>query len=470
MAFGVHDWAPYAGNSVLITGFFLLADRLTVGLRSWHKACLCVLLMSFPLLARAATTCRPDFAAALLTSAGVFAVAGTRASRWDFIRTSLGRRIAVGAWFGAAVLAKPSVFPSTLAIMCACTGAAAVSHLMTERSRGSANDRSFRRIAKALSPCFATAFLATIPYFALQGRQTLQYIFDNTIGVNAAVWAYPGNMGQVLTFYLIGPGADGMLSGHRLVLVIAATAATLFYARRRRFRYFAAIFPVAAALAVAYAVCTANRMKNEFLGLTFQVCLVFSVVAAIRNLILSQLARRQLPWAEALLLIITLSGVLGFKWPDRVGTLDAAGIRPQTEVAERLFDISRSQVESTGNSIAAPRVFVTFTGRISAYLFNYMALKQHISIQFYDLSVGGDINRYFAALDSADMVITCDPDMGRELSREEVGLVSNYVPNAAFREALLSAIRARSSYTLLAQVPYPSSRYCFYVYKRRSPG
>jgi hypothetical protein len=466
MVFGLHDWAPYAGNAVLIMGFLLLADRLTAGLKSWHKACLIAILMSFPMFARAAMTCRPDFAAALLTTAGVFAVAGTRRSKESFIRAAMRRKVAAGAIFGLAFLAKPSVFPSTLAIMFACIGAAAVCHLVRHPVR-TGDVRRYWSTVRATLPCLATAFLVALPYFAVQGTRTCRYIYDNTLGDSAGVWVFHGSVWQNVAYYVLGPGADGMLHGQLLVLEISIAAAALFYLAGGRWRHLTGSVPVAAALAAAYAACTVNRMKNDFLGATFQALLVFSVVAVLRNVLVSQHVRRQLPWGQAVLLLVTLCAILGFRWPDRIGSPGAAANRAQITVTEQLFDACRSHAGRAAGSVAPTRVFLTFTGRINAALLNYMALKQDVPVLFYDHSVDRHLDRYIAELGSPDIVVAADLETGPGLSSDEVGFVAQYVPNAGLRARLLSAIRACSSYALVATVQYPSNPWRFYIFVRR---
>ena len=116
LVLGMHNWAPYAGNVGLVLVYLALLKRLARGLQIWHKVCLALLLLSFPLLSYAVMTCRPDFAAGVLIAAGIFALLSRPVRGRSFVRSPLRHKLAAGAcsgwrcWPSRRSFPQPSLF------------------------------------------------------------------------------------------------------------------------------------------------------------------------------------------------------------------------------------------------------------------------------------------------------------------------------------------------------------------------
>lgn len=105
--FGLHQWAPYAGNALVVFLLLFVANRLLAGVARWQRALCLLFLLTVPLAAMAVHEFKPDAAAAVWTAAG------TLAALRKPLSSSPRRQWLVGAAFGIAFLTKPSVFAVT---------------------------------------------------------------------------------------------------------------------------------------------------------------------------------------------------------------------------------------------------------------------------------------------------------------------------------------------------------------------
>src|SRR5579885_3539506 len=119
--FGPRDWAPYAASGVLILLLLVYLDRRLSDLAGWKRGLVLGFALLTPMAFLAVHEYRPDLACGLFTALGILAATGApldQLGRWG--------ATAAGAWFGLALLAKPSIFPGTLIFL---AGALALSAL-----------------------------------------------------------------------------------------------------------------------------------------------------------------------------------------------------------------------------------------------------------------------------------------------------------------------------------------------------
>ena len=476
--FGFRDWAPYAGNAGLVLVFLVFAHRLARGMRAWHKACLGLILLSFPLVAHAVLDCRPDMAAAVLMTGGMFTLLGRPARGVSFVGAPATQKLAAGALFGLAILAKPSVFPAHLAVLANALLAAAVRDWLDPAARKGWRGQGTRPALADLARTWGVVFLPVVviagPYFVVGGRSISAYIWGNTFGADSDVWKARLDIPGQLSYYVTGPAAEEMLGGHRSILFVVLLIGAGFYAARRQRRNMLRAAAFAWVVAIGYAVCTINQMKHQFLGLTFQVPMVFLALFALRNMVLSQKLRRQPPWAEALLVGVTVLRLAFFYWPGWMGVPNEPGVRAQWALVE---EIHRNVSDHSPPAPAGParqelartpgpHVLLTFSGHISATLLNYVAVQKFTPMRCYDLGLARGPEAYVKEFDRADFVVACDPGMSQGLSLCERELVADYIPNAGFQDRILAALRSRTDYVLVATLEYPSNHKNFYVFQK----
>ena len=110
--FGARDWAPYAGNAVIVFTLLAFVDYLlraqSVGVRS----AVAVFTLTVPFAGEAIAEFRPDIACGLLTAIAVVLLLERPSAS-----TSLMRRRLAGGCLGLALLVKPAIFPLTLVLL-----------------------------------------------------------------------------------------------------------------------------------------------------------------------------------------------------------------------------------------------------------------------------------------------------------------------------------------------------------------
>ncbi len=104
--FGIHEWAPYAGNGVLIFLVIAFSDYLLRDARAWQRWFCFILVCSFPLVEGAVSEFRPDFAAGLLTAMGIVLIL-----KDSLTESSWRRRVLAGICIGL-TRSSPSHLPA----------------------------------------------------------------------------------------------------------------------------------------------------------------------------------------------------------------------------------------------------------------------------------------------------------------------------------------------------------------------
>ncbi|MBV9122536.1 MAG: hypothetical protein JO112_04195, partial [Planctomycetes bacterium] len=110
--FGLQEWAPYAGNVLVV--FFLIgfADRLLQGCHAVVHGLGLAVVFLLPLTQFAVFEFRPDFFAGLLIASGVVSLLAT-----SFVVAPFRHRLLIGVVFGLAFLAKPPLCPFTAVML-----------------------------------------------------------------------------------------------------------------------------------------------------------------------------------------------------------------------------------------------------------------------------------------------------------------------------------------------------------------
>jgi hypothetical protein len=111
LTFGLHDYAPYVVNTVVLLIFFRFVLHLSRGMTPLLRTCLVAGVLPIPLVSLAINEFRPDFFSAELVMIGAMLLVAE-----PVVGAGPRRHLLIGAAFAGAILAKPTAFPATLAI------------------------------------------------------------------------------------------------------------------------------------------------------------------------------------------------------------------------------------------------------------------------------------------------------------------------------------------------------------------
>jgi hypothetical protein len=203
LVFGVHAWAPYAINAVLVAAFIFAADHF-FGVKSlWLRVALSLVMLALPMTVRAVHDFRPDFAVALATA---FACLNT-------IRLGLPeppcrgvrkRYFLAGLLFGWAYLIKPSFVYHTTAMLVVSLLLSEVVRLLFASHHGGALSRFYAGLPGRAGSFLAGCFVIPGMYYLRAWKEVMTYLATNTgSGSEANLWRTTGGCGVLLrsTFF-----------------------------------------------------------------------------------------------------------------------------------------------------------------------------------------------------------------------------------------------------------------------------
>lgn len=456
LVFGMQDWAPYAGNAILIAILLLLVDHLLRGLRLWQKLLAFAFVLSVPLCSMTVTEFRPDAAAAIFTIAGA-----VLALDRPLLTASLRWRILVGACFGLAILAKPPTFPATIAMFLltlALAGVLAISIVRTVRWR-------------RLVPVVVAAVLVPLPHFLVSGRSILGYIHRTLYGEERERWVSTLSMLRRTTVYLFGDESGRIMLGRHvpflLALVVLGSLAVIAGRRRISSRRTLAGGAILVVLLAAWAIATANHVVSLWFGVVFQFALLITSVVAIRLLVMPR------PWQpvrSVFLIVATIAGLVTVQFPPAVGDVTS----PREEARRRLV---RGIYDAIVRSDPFPnsRIFVMGVGDVNATVLNFRAvqeLRQRLSnprepgpswkpgLYFYTAKVedGADISKRAAQWDQADYII---------ISERGTTLTEPSIPEYRILDDCIKILKARIDMHEAGYFRFSQTGKGFYIFQRQ---
>lgn len=431
LTLGIHDWAPYVANVFLVLAFVLFSDRIMAGTLALCRWSAMVLVLSTPVTGMAVHEFRPDIACALLTTMAMVAVLGTRLTARAETYPAVG-----GIFFGLALLAKPSVFPLTIIVLLWAMFAAMVREALLEPTQFAP-----RAALRRAGVFVLIAMVLAAPHYLVGARSIAGYIYTVQIGSQADVYTMQAPFWQQALYYLSGPPARTMLGYHCFLMlaVFVLWALTLWFAGTRE--SMANTVAYSSAILVAYLGVTLNWQKSEFLGLAFQMSLVFFTVLILRGMVDLEKGRGwRMPWARVMIVTTAIAGLMLFRWPAFLPQKDTARAEDIKRIDDGIMD---AIVSSSGSAPAT--IAVTTTGRaLNVSLFNYFAMKRRLPYDFEYLAAAGKMEEQRAAWPSADFVIVGEPG-----NSESFKLQHSY----GIQEQLIAALRARPDFAAIASIP-----------------
>lgn len=445
--FGAHDWAPYAGNVVIVLALLAFVDHLLRGSPWWARAAGAVFALTVPVTGSAVAECRPDVAAGLMTAMGAILLLDR-----PLFSASQTQRQAAGACFGLALLFKPTAFSLTLGLL----GLALVVATLSDRAR--LPSASVRGVAPAWASVLWPVALLGLPQYVVTGRYYYDYFQWNILGTSHP-WRSQAGAREQLAYYLTGPGGQAQLGRHLYVLGAIVVLGALLRARRGG----GSLQPLPGQLivaAAALAVPSLHPVKQIFFGVTFAFLLLFMAVDIFAAGMALPVSRRD--WRPLGVAALVLIGACCAQWPVYWGDAGDPAVAGRNRLAG---DILRSLHERAAGSPS--RVFVTAPGRINPDLLQYMARRDGLRLQFSRLCgprvaciyLSDELGPYRQEVDEADFVLVGEPGHSEEVAE---------LPSARVQQPLLELLRSRSDYVERERFPTLNDK-SFLLFERLGP-
>ena len=441
--FGFHDWAPYAGNFVIVLTLVGFVGYLLREAPRWIRVVIQAFALTVPLAGVSVFDFKPDMACALVTAMGcVLAL-----EKSLFTGPGRGRSIAVGSCFGLALLIKPSIFALTVILLVSSVllALACDRHETTDASARAA-------MTPSIALCLATAVLLAAPHFVASGRHYVDYIRSSILASDKPIPDYAGSVADKASYYVTGTGGRQMLGGH-----LYLCAALLLFLGARSARANADVGRRLASLGivgiVAYLIPTLNPVKQPYFGLAFQeIVVLLGIVALASSLRAGGKAGRDARW---MVLPLFAGGLALASWPSFWG--DWSGTRLST--LGRIVTGIGTTLE-TEKAPEGSRIFLTTSGNITPDVISYEALKRGHHYRVWSDYMDDDLGRYGRSFDASDFVIAAEPGNGEN---------GPNLPSARILAQTLALVRARPDFDELASFPTDTGR-SYIVFARKTMG
>lgn len=430
--FGVHDWAPYAVNGIIIFLLLAFCDWLTRGIRAWQKVLIFLFALSVPISAQAVYEFRPDIFVGLVTTIAIVLLI-----EQTLVRAPRGYLEITGLIGAVALLSKTSIFPITLGLL----GAALLA--------ASARDRlllgpeaSIRAMLKAWARFLLPALLIPLPWYLYNRHEIYFYITVNALGGNSHIWQVHTNRAEALLFYATGANGGGTMLGRDLLLILAVLAVGAFAALTRCGKKGALRVACYALVgAVAYIGPTLNPIKDAFLGVVFDFMLIAATLLVFRA-ILSNFSPPGVRKVGSLALVLIVLLSLWFaKWPMYWGEPTRPDVVARNRYMHQMYDAIRSHdLERNG------LVVVAVTGVFAnSDALAYMADKDGLwNLDFGSDFTNADIGAFRNWLDRCRFVVVGDPGNPED---------DPNTPYTAMLGQTLAMVRNRPDFKLIQTCP-----------------
>ena len=453
--FGIHDWAPYVSNAVLL--FALLAGIFYVlrdfGVLSFAAGAL--FFLCTPLAYHTIEEFRPDYPSAIATVWGIVLY-------FQFLRTSNPWLAGwAGACYGLAMLAKPPVFPYVLAMG---GGPFFLGLFLGFRSHG------WRGVWKATLeawPFFAGCALVAGPHFLVAARKIIDYFILNQLGADSHLWAFNEGWGQRIAYHLTGYGGWLGLGRHwmlALVLWGCALAAGLKFARTDKSARI--LLGLSGMAAWAYFFLVINPHMNPFFGLTFQILLLFSGAAFLGWLVgQGNVLWKRFVAGGLVLAVLGMAFLLAFRLPIR--KIEFTFGPEQHREFLRSVNGNVMEILDQNRNVGEGRYCLVSTyGAVSSHTLQWISDKGEKGFRFFGVSYEPieKVREMFDADQGAarvDFAVVSEPGI--------LG-VHEFLPNAKTSGPLLEYLKGHQEYREIGRVSDPEGKAYIIFSRKPRPG
>ncbi|HWE04473.1 MAG TPA: hypothetical protein VG326_18860 [Tepidisphaeraceae bacterium] len=438
LIFGITDWAPYAMNGLLVFALLWSADYLMRGARTWQRIMVGAFILTLPLTGKMIVEYRPDIAWGLASAMAVILPLRT-----SFVNSSRRYRFAAGAWFAGALLAKPSIFPLTVAsiglawMLAAVCDRAAYGKVVT-----------VRRVVASWSVAAIPVLVFAGTHYLLNFRTIARYITETLAGQNSSIWYIPGGWTAQAKYFLVGVGGQFLLGDQLYVIagvLAVGVAALIANGRADRDRLSRALSLGVVALA-AYLVPTCNRVKNVFFGAEFQILVALGAVLVVHMFCARKKASAISCLGDVLLVAMVVFGFLNYRFAAPFEVNDPDSMAATTRVVQSIARIVYDDAPSEN------RVTVTGAGWVGAEAIHYLVRQRGKKLVVATTCLLDDPAAYDAEYDRSDFVVAAESGVAE---------FESVLPSYKILDQTLEIIRRRSDFEQVATVRSTSGKRFF---------
>jgi hypothetical protein len=453
---GIHDWAPYVSNVVLLFALLAALVFATRDCSGWARAAAVAFILCTPLAYHSVEEFRPDYPSAIATVWGILLYI-------RFLKTGSPWLAGLaGACYGLAMLAKPPVFPYILAMGGGPFFWGLLRGFQIEGWHG------FRKHAASAWPFFAACAVVAGPHFLVAARHIIDYFVLNQLGADSHLWAFNQGWRERIAYHVTGYGGWLGLGRHwglALLLWAGAVGAGIYEVRRRGRAAGLLLWP-AAMTVWAYLFLVVNPHMNPFFGITFQILLLFTAAALLTWLVDS--GSRQ--WTRSalrvgVLAVLGIAFLLAFRLPVRKIEF-TFGPEGHREFLRSASGDVMNILEKYRNTTEGRYCLVSSYGAVSSHTLQWISDKNERGFQFFGVTYEPiekvremfDVNHGPARVDFA---IVSEPGI--------LG-VHEFLPNAKTSGPLLEYLQEHGEYVEIGRVPDPNGKsYIIFRRERLSP-
>jgi hypothetical protein len=434
--FGMHPWAAVAANAILVFFFVRLFYWAAAELPTGQATLLAIALLSAPFFSVTVLECRPDMFCSLFVATGSMAVI---TKRWTSERRT---QVFAGLAFAAALWAKPTIFPLTIALFFAAMFFAS----LPDFYRG-----NWRRPLVAGLFTLAVALILAAPYYIIAWRHVVDYIWTTAFGSEAAIWVQPLPFVESALYYLTGPtGKESLGTWLWLGGSIGLAALVAIWIHRCRTMTVKAV-QVLAMVVIAYLAVTIPTFKGPH-GLPFAA--LFLVAVAVAGVVVASALPRPAAWVFCGLVAIV--SVFQFQWP----TARPYGSKDPTYAATRWDMVHQAYAamdhDAVGKTIllTTSAVFLNPTILELEYFRHGLMPPRNIEIQR-----RADVDELHDYISRVDMVFAVSPEF-----KEIFPNLPTSTPE--FRAKVIQAAEESHFFLPATRVPDPIGGGAILIYQR----
>lgn len=466
--FGIHEWAPYAANGFLILALLIGLDRMTGRTTTTRKLLVALLALTVPIAGRLIWDLDAALGAGLIAAAGAALLVAR-----PFVNSAQGRRLLIGALFGAAAVADRSSLPVIAAMALAALFAASVCDLLMpdDKRRGPV----LRALPLAWIEVIGAAVLLTLAVAALNWRVSTR-AWRAVFRAQRTAWASrPSDLARAGRDFFAANGGGALLGRHlylcggviALALLGLVVAAMRSRAARVELLRAVGMFVVLLAVLVASIVqphaVPAVGCGFAFLLLFTMACVVGAVPATVDNWIrhvpthvAAWVTRYGSALATLLLATAVAAGFVLGQFPPKVyipGSAMAAARRRVVEQINRALLDARVEPSDI--------VYFTTTGYVNPETIDFLRLQQgEPRLNARSQPTSDDLAVHEREIDGAQFVVASERGNGEAYE--------GFARAGLIQDQTLAYVRNHPGFTLVAQfataTPHP-----YFLFRRPAP-
>lgn len=394
--FGIHDWAPYAGNAVIVFALIGFADCLLRGCPRLLNALGIGLVIALPITQRAVSEFRSDIFTAILICIGCMLLIV-----YPLAIASLRRQCLIGTIFGIALLTKPTMFSFITVLMTTSLILALFRDWLECRPSSSQLFLSFMTVVM-------TCGLLALPYYVLIWENMRYYVYSHIYGQYADIWKYQGSRAEFYLYYLNGTGAIVMLDRFRPLLATTLMVGMIYTLASGRRGHIIRMASLLLITLIALAVPTCVGAKQYIFGSTFFLLVILAALLSLRTVFVDVTTRWC--WGRSLAALTLIGATLtAVSRPTQVPVLGTHGDARLDSVQQTCQEILAAM--TAHRSEGEKRVFVTKeSDPVNCDVLQWVTRKQGFAYQFVRPSYWRDLEPYQQEMEQARFVLAFETD------------------------------------------------------------